>query len=238
MQWLLQNWGTILGIVVAVLPSLIVALTPYPKVEGFAKTVLQVLEVFSVLTHKDSPGTLKLPLTLARPPAIAALFVMLAFAGFARAQVAPVISTGPSLSLLEVRSGYTHPVQVAPGLGYQLNLGWLQTEFLGESWDLIDLSFDLYGNVLSNPNGDQATALSISALVCTLNAVFCLGVGTDLLGANGSALTGGWTAKNNLFPVLSFSIPVVWGAPTAPPIGVEQGARGLKRGGTVYMGAP
>lgn len=157
--------------------------------------------------------------------------------GLARGQAAPIVSTGPSLSLLEIRTGYTHPVQVAPGLGYQLNLGWLQREFLGESWDLVDLSFDLYGNVVSNPGGAQATALSASVLVCTLNAVFCLGVGTDLLGANGGALTGGWQAKNNLYPVLSFSIPVEW-APTSPPIGVEEGARGLRRGATIDLGAP
>ena len=246
--YLQASWPTWLGIAVAALPSLITALTPYPKVEGFLKQLLQILNLFSILVHKDSPSTLKLPLTFSRPPAgqpvkygrpsvaaAAVIFLGIFCSGSAHAQA--VISTGPSLSLLEYRTGYVHPVTVAPGLGYQLNIGLFQREIFGESWDLLDFSFDLFGTAISNPQGAQAGDLSVSALICTLNSVFCLGVGTDIAGPNGGIVSG-WTAKNNLFPVLSFSIPIEWSAPTSPPIGIEQGARGLKRGGTVYMGSP
>ncbi len=50
------------------LPSLITALTPYPKAGGVVKVLSFVLNLGSVLTHKDSPGTLKAPLVQSQDP--------------------------------------------------------------------------------------------------------------------------------------------------------------------------
>lgn len=55
--------------VVAALPSLITALTAYPRAAGVVKVLRTLLDLASVLTHKDSAGTLKLPLTKSAQPA-------------------------------------------------------------------------------------------------------------------------------------------------------------------------
>lgn len=55
-------------LVVAGLPSIITALTPYPKAGGAVKALSVVLNVLSMLTHHDSPGTMKLPFTMSKPP--------------------------------------------------------------------------------------------------------------------------------------------------------------------------
>jgi hypothetical protein len=60
----------IIALLIINLPGVIVALTAYPKEQGWAKNVLTVLQLFSALTHKDSPSTLKLPLTLSKPPPV------------------------------------------------------------------------------------------------------------------------------------------------------------------------
>ena len=68
---LLHTYGPgLLAALVTILPSVIVALTNYPTVQGVLKTILQVLNFFSGLAHKDSPGTLKLPFTQSKPPAV------------------------------------------------------------------------------------------------------------------------------------------------------------------------
>lgn len=56
-------WLVALGI-----PSVITALTSYPKADGAVKVLKVLLNVLSVLTHADSPGTLKLPLTMSKRP--------------------------------------------------------------------------------------------------------------------------------------------------------------------------
>jgi hypothetical protein len=65
-----QKTWAVLVIVIAVLPSLITALTPYPKIDGPLKTLQKILGFFSILTHPDSYGTLKAPLTPTQPPPI------------------------------------------------------------------------------------------------------------------------------------------------------------------------
>lgn len=55
-------------LVLAGLPSIITALTAYPKAGGVVKVLKTVLNVLSVLTHHDSPGTMKSPLTMSKPP--------------------------------------------------------------------------------------------------------------------------------------------------------------------------
>lgn len=58
-------WGNvILTILFAALPSVIVGLTPNPKAAGVVKALSFALQLLSILTHKDAPGTFKLPMTV------------------------------------------------------------------------------------------------------------------------------------------------------------------------------
>lgn len=64
---LLAAVGQILAGLVT-LASLVTAATSYPKAQGAIALVQRVLAALSVLTHKDSPGTLKLPAVASPPP--------------------------------------------------------------------------------------------------------------------------------------------------------------------------
>src|SRR4051794_25110306 len=72
MQNLLQAvWTHVhaaLPVLLSVLPSLINALLEYPRTQGVARGLHVVLDMLSVLARRDSPGTLKLPLTLSAKP--------------------------------------------------------------------------------------------------------------------------------------------------------------------------
>lgn len=64
--WLKANWPYLVFVVL--IPSLITALSPYPKAKGVVAFLQAVLDRFSGLTHPNSPGTLKLPFTRSRKP--------------------------------------------------------------------------------------------------------------------------------------------------------------------------
>lgn len=191
------HWQGELAAAISQLPSIIVALTPYPKVDGFLKKLLQALNVVSLLTHKDSPGTLKPPFVQSQPPGIigqpvsvapvakVVVFALLFLAGSARAQV---FSQGPSLAFMEIRPGYDHPVQVAAGAGYQLSLGFFQNTSLiqGAEVDLLDVGFTVYGSAVSAPAGSIAGTLGFALFVGTLNEVLGVGIGEDMLSSNGT----------------------------------------------------
>jgi hypothetical protein len=49
-------------------PALITGLSRYPKAAGVVRMLQVFFDVFSVVVHADSPGTLKLPLTRSQPP--------------------------------------------------------------------------------------------------------------------------------------------------------------------------
>jgi len=66
---LLSHYVVLLGPWVVVLSSLATALSTYPKTSGIARYIKQALNVFSVLTHSDSPGTLKAPFVQSESPA-------------------------------------------------------------------------------------------------------------------------------------------------------------------------
>jgi hypothetical protein len=144
---------------------------------------------------------------------------------------AQVVSSGPSLPMLEF-TGATHPVQFAPGLGYELSLGLLQFGLLGQQWDALDLSVQVFGSALQSPNGDPAGSLQVAACVGTLNNLIAVGAAVPLYGGpSGGAFQG----AAHVYPVLSLSIPIAWG-PYSPPVGVTEGPAGLPRGGTLYFG--
>jgi hypothetical protein len=69
--WLKAHWPMIVGVLVVVLPALITALARYPRAGGVVKALQIALDVLSWLTHRDSPGTLKVPLVMrSKPPAV------------------------------------------------------------------------------------------------------------------------------------------------------------------------
>src|SRR5712664_4374697 len=81
--WALAHGPAILVFLGLVLPSVITGLTPYPKAKGVIPFLQLLLNIVSILTHHDSPGTFKAPLTLSKPPEDGAL-VELQPRGFAR----------------------------------------------------------------------------------------------------------------------------------------------------------
>ncbi len=55
-------------LIIAGIPSMITALTKYPKADGVVQALKFVLNMLSVLAHDDSPHTMKPPLTMSRAP--------------------------------------------------------------------------------------------------------------------------------------------------------------------------
>jgi hypothetical protein len=49
-------------------PSIIVALTPYPRAKGIWQKIATVLQIFATTEHSDSPGTYKVPFKFGTPP--------------------------------------------------------------------------------------------------------------------------------------------------------------------------
>lgn len=297
------HWQAQLALAVTQLPSIIVALTPYPKEQGLAKKVLQVLNLLSFLVHKDSPGTLKFPFLQSPPPGVIGsklgaapaprgyaipwlLFVLVlglplllvaavwawargvetypemkrrwrrgeGSAGGLRAAVlvlclgalsglcscaaitssqwgAPIFSSGPSLQLVEVSPSNPHPLQLAAGAGYSVALGEGQVAIGGKQWDLLDVSLQVLGSVIS-PSGGPAGALQVAPMLGTMNDMFAIGPILTPYAADGSGFLQGGRPGTSWGIHLSFPIGL---GPYAPPTGIEHGARGLPRGGTLYL---
>ena len=232
-----------LPVLIAALPSLIVALTPYPKEASWAKTLLTILQALSVLQHKDSPGTLKLPFTLCKPPAVVGTALKTradtsskSKAGFiafglllflAKPAHAQSFSAGLSVPLLEFPIGQTHPIAFAPGLGLEASVGFFQTTLLGESADMLVVS----GLLFANAPG----AMQVAATLGTFNNLICVGVAVPLYGVGGlGALQGSF----NAFPVLGGNIPFDLGAAPGTGSGTATlgAAKAARKFGTVYLG--
>lgn len=60
------GWGQIIGpvsaILGALLPSIITGMTRMPVKPGVGAKVMAVMDILSILTHKDSEGTIKAPI--------------------------------------------------------------------------------------------------------------------------------------------------------------------------------
>ena len=65
-----QHWQGQVATLILIAPSITVALNPYPKLAGLWATILKILNPLSILSHKDSPNTLKAPFTQSQPPAV------------------------------------------------------------------------------------------------------------------------------------------------------------------------
>lgn len=186
---------------------------------------------------KLQPGALPLPPGVdplsTKPPAIAPLVIALLCLGLAipaPARAQALWSSGPTLPLMEVRPGNPHPVSLAAGAGYQLNLTWAgaQKALFGKSWDMLSFNAMAFGTAVSSSSGSSFGALSAALGVCTLSSLLCVGAGHDLITSNGT--TGGF------FGIFAFSINFGT-APKAPPAGVDKGPLGLPRGNTLYFGS-
>lgn len=57
-------------LVASFIPSLIVGLTPYPKADGIVQGLKIALNFLSILSHSDSPGTFKPPMTMSKEPPV------------------------------------------------------------------------------------------------------------------------------------------------------------------------
>lgn len=141
-------------------------------------------------------------------------------------------SVGPSASFFEYEAGKT--VDLTAGLGMQVSVthDYFKREFLGKSWDMLDLDLMAFGPTVDVANGQDLGKLTLAGAICTASNLFCLGGGKHILDANGN-FTGrsGW--------MMLFAMSVNFGtSPSAPPTGVAQGAAGLTRANTLYFGSP
>jgi hypothetical protein len=69
---ILDTWHALapglLAALIALLPSVITALTAYPTARGWITWIQIGIDYLSVLQHRDSPGTLSLPLRRSASP--------------------------------------------------------------------------------------------------------------------------------------------------------------------------
>ena len=170
------------------------------------------------------------------PPAAKAGLILVLALGLlvsspARAQV--TYAVGPTIPILTLEPGQTHPVQVAPGVGLQLDLSLQQlTKAIGgKSWDLASLDGMVFGSIINSGGPQQMGALSAALAVCTMSSLVCIGAGKHIVESQGGILAG----KDGWFGVLAFTFAIAL-APEAPPVGITKGAVGLPRAATLYLG--
>lgn len=104
----------------------------------------------------------------------------------------PTFGTGPSVGLFEVTPANTHPVQIAPGAGWQASLEEGHVTIAGAQYSLLDVSALALGSVVSPAGGGPAGQLQVGGLVSTLNE--SLGIAplcTPYTASNGGFLQGG-----------------------------------------------
>jgi hypothetical protein len=250
LRWVAMHQAVLIPLALLIVADLKTSLTAYPK----AETILGIFfDLLSFHQHSDSPGTLKMLGTRSKPPTVLGQpiplsapmassrmktptpgakltgLLLLLVLGSATARADVVITSGPSLPMLEF-TGQTHPVSFAPGLGYQLSVGLFQFAALNQQWDALNLGLAVFGNVLSSATGDQVGSGQVALTVGTLNNLLAVGVAMSVFGV-GSAAAG----LPKFYPVLSFNIPISW-TPLIPPVGYAPGPAGLPRGGTLYFG--
>jgi hypothetical protein len=145
--------------------------------------------------------------------------------------VGQVISSGPTLAFMELRPGYAQTVQVAAGAGYQLSVGFFQTNTLfgGEETDLLDFGAAVYGSDVTNSAGQSAGTLGCAVFVGTLNELVAVGLGEDIISSSGGAFA--------LPPYATFMLNlqrIEFG--TAPAVPSLPGVNAARRFMTTYLG--
>ena len=139
---------------------------------------------------------------------------------------------GPTIPLLLVEPGTSHPVSIVPGAGLQLSFSMQQFQraFWGKSYDLFDLDLMAFGSLVKADSGAQFGQLSVAVAACTMSGLFCLGGGKHLL-TNDAGFEAG---KTGWFVLFAFGFNFA-SSPESPPVGISQGAAGLERGNTIYF---
>lgn len=222
---LLKKLGIDLSIVAPVLeaaPAAPPAAPPAPPVvPPVVKALLIALTLGSLLAA--SPARADNPAPVVAPAPVAAVST----------GNSVLWSVGPTIPFLLYTPGQKHPVSILSGAGMQLSftLPQLQVAFFGRAWDMIDLTLMAFGSLVTRNDGQQFGALSAAVALCTMSSMLCIGPFKQIMDAGQGFLPGkdGW----GLLFALSFNFA---GSPTAPPMGVAQGAAGLRRGNTLYFG--
>lgn len=209
-----------LEVVVAILTTLFPALQ---GADGELKAIAAWLDALAKSGFLNSVALSPKSLKAFVLPLLAAAFLT---ATPANAQV--LVSSGPTLPLMELRPGNPHPVSLAAGAGYQLSFTTpaLQQAIAGKAWDLLDVSLLAFGSAVSGSSGSTFGALSVAVGVCTLSSLLCIGGGHDVVTAPGF--------KSDWFGLFALSVNFEFG-PTTPPEGTSPAVMGLPRANTVHF---
>lgn len=210
------HWQGQLALILSQTPSIITALTPYPKAAGAWKTISQILNVFSLLSHRDSPNTLKAPLTQSQPPlvvgsavspaklpgALALIFLLPLLLHLSACATVPVtFYTGPAIAPIEEISA-KNPVP-ALAAGYQASLGIGSYTMMSHVWDVVEVGALVLGGVVL-PGSSPVGALQVGGEVSTLNGLIGIGcLATPYTESGAGFLQGGapgttWAALLNI----------------------------------------
>ena len=237
-SWMQANWANIAGAVAALIAAASVLIK--------ACEAMTAILVGMFPSLKNADGTLKhiawaldaaskWPFlhTLSLAPKAAAKMLALAIVCLTLFRPAPAMAgfdyaVGPTIPLVKLDFDSKVQSSVAPGAGLQLSItnDIFKKEFIGKSWDLLDLDLMAFGTLV-NQNGSQFGQLAAAAGFATLSSLLFVGAGPNVLGPD----QGKWF----MVFALSFNFAL---SPAAPPVGIAQGAPGLVRGNTLYFGAP
>ena len=168
------------------------------------------------------------------PPAVALLVLLGSLLAPAPAQAQITWAAGPSVPLMLVEPGASHPVSIIPGAGLQLSFSdrRLTRAIGGKSWDMLDVTALAFGSLVKADSGAQFGQLSGALALCTMSSLVCIGGGKHLLTNDG--VEPGRTGWFLVF-ALSFNLAI---APQSPPVGLPSsvGASGLVRANHLYLG--
>lgn len=240
MSWAISNKGQILAALAVLiagfsalikglemLVAVLVMLVPSLKTaDGELKSAAAWLDKFSKSSFLN---------TVALSPKMAKKLLLVFALGLgihtSTAQAQILVSSGPTVPLMEFRPGNPHPVNLAAGAGYQLSLTLpqLQRAIGGRAWDIVDLQLMAFGSAVSNASGNSFSAASVAAGFSFLSSLLFLGIGHDVI--TGPGLTNGW------FGLFALSVNFD-SAPQSPPAGTSHATLGMTRGNTLYFGAP
>lgn len=131
----------------------------------------------------------------------------------------PSFGTGPSVGLVEVDPSNAHPVQLAPGAGWQASLEEGHFSLAnGAQFSLLDISALALGSVVAPTGGGPSGQLQIGVMLATMNEMFGLAALTTPYSAAG----GGWS-QGGPFNVL---VGVVFNPITAGSVLFDKNAAG------------
>lgn len=117
-----------------------------------------------------------------REPDLWLLTFLLAMLGFALASKAEGLTAGPSLPMVAVTPGDSHPVSLAPGAGLSVGGDLFPTTLMGRPVHWLSLGGDVFGSLIGNSTPTYNLSVAIHAAVLEL---FTVGVGLKVLDSGG-----------------------------------------------------